>query len=75
MKKISKDDITYSKENETNLSKTDTNEQGISSVGMNSNGNSGTLDVNHHKKGVSIAVTKALVLLGFDSWSSLEPGN
>ena len=27
------------------------------------------------KKGtVSIDVTKALVLLGFDSWSSLEPG-
>ena len=24
---------------------------------------------------VSIDVTKALVLLGFDSWSSLEPGN
>ena len=27
------------------------------------------------KKAVSIDVTKALVLLGFDSWSSLEPGN
>ena len=27
------------------------------------------------KKTVSIDVTKALVLLGFDSWSSLEPGN
>ena len=26
------------------------------------------------KAGVSIDVTKALVLLGFDSWSSLEPG-
>ena len=31
--------------------------------------------INGRKNGVSIDVTKALVLLGFDSWSSLEPGN
>ena len=31
--------------------------------------------INNRKNGVSIDVTKALVLLGFDSWSSLEPGN
>ena len=26
----------------------------------------------HHKKGISI--TRALVLLGYDSWAALEPG-
>ena len=31
--------------------------------------------ISSRKNGVSIDVTKALVLLGFDSWSSLEPGN
>ena len=31
--------------------------------------------IRSRKNGVSIDVTKALVLLGFDSWSSLEPGN
>ena len=47
---------------------------------QNENNISGTtsredVKVNGRKNGVSIDVTKALVLLGFDSWSSLEPGN
>ena len=43
----------------------------------NTSGMTSSEDVkeNQRKNGVSIDVTKALVLLGFDSWSSLEPGN
>ena len=50
------------------------NDDVINSNGTVSNRQSGTEHLNSNKRGVSIDVTKALVLLGFDSWSSLEPG-
>ena len=53
----------------------DTKGEDSNSVSTNLDQNLGNVNLNRNKRGVSIDVTKALVLLGFDSWSSLEPGN
>jgi hypothetical protein len=52
----------------------DTDGEESNSVGTNLEQPLGSVTINRNKRGVSIDVTKALVLLGFDSWSSLEPG-
>ena len=75
LRKASQNREIINKQNKEDVDNKDNNGKDINSVGSNLDQKLGSVNINRNKRGVSIDVTKALVLLGFDSWSSLEPGN